>query len=117
MARRGCLGPGCVAMVDKGFCAACAKKRSPEALRVRGVSKRWYDCARWKKRRAAHFKAHPLCADLYGVHGPLIEAATEFDHPKPHRGDYELFWNQQMQGLCKSCHSRKTATEDGGFGR
>lgn len=28
-----------------------------------------------------------------------------------------LFWDRtNWQGLCKQCHSRKTAAEDGGFG-
>jgi 5-methylcytosine-specific restriction protein A len=28
-----------------------------------------------------------------------------------------LFWNEtNWQPLCKECHDRKTATEDGGFG-
>ncbi|WP_416430854.1 HNH endonuclease signature motif containing protein [Piscirickettsia salmonis] len=40
------------------------------------------------------------------------------DHIKPHNGDHGLMWNQHnWQALCKSCHSRKTVNEDGGFGR
>ncbi|PAU94052.1 HNH endonuclease, partial [Paracoccus salipaludis] len=39
------------------------------------------------------------------------------DHVVPHRGDPERFWDQDgWQPLCASCHSRKTAAEDGGFG-
>lgn len=47
----------------------------------------------------------------------VIMPASEVDHITPHRGDYALFWSaENHQALCKSCHSRKTTTEDGGFG-
>lgn len=48
----------------------------------------------------------------------MVRAATEVDHIIPHRGDQQLFWDtNNWQGLCKPCHSRKTAQEDGGFGQ
>jgi 5-methylcytosine-specific restriction protein A len=35
--------------------------------------------------------------------------STEVDHKTPHRGAYALFWDRQnLQGLCKRCHARKT---------
>ncbi|MES2789974.1 MAG: HNH endonuclease [Planctomycetota bacterium] len=46
-----------------------------------------------------------------------IEPAKCVDHITPHKGDPVLFWEAtNWQGLCLSCHSRKTAQEDGGFG-
>lgn len=43
------------------------------------------------------------------------EATTDSDHivPLSQGGKDEL---SNLQGACHSCHSRKTATEDGGFG-
>jgi 5-methylcytosine-specific restriction protein A len=39
------------------------------------------------------------------------------DHIIPHGGDMRLFWNRgNWAALCQSCHSRKTAKQDGGFG-
>ncbi|MCT9125512.1 HNH endonuclease [Cupriavidus gilardii] len=39
------------------------------------------------------------------------------DHIVPHKGDSKLFWSRSnWQALCKPCHDRKAATEDGGFG-
>lgn len=60
---------------------------------------------------------HPLCADPFGAHAAehRIEPATQVDHVVPlsaggtHRPD-------NLQCLCVACHSRKTASEDGGFG-
>lgn len=44
-------------------------------------------------------------------------AASCTDHITPHHGDWKLFWERRNhQSLCDGCHSRKTATEDGGFG-
>ncbi|WP_400245601.1 HNH endonuclease [Niallia sp. JL1B1071] len=42
-----------------------------------------------------------------------LEKATVVDHIVPHRGDQDLFWDEtNWQPLCKSCHDRKTMTED-----
>lgn len=44
--------------------------------------------------------------------------ASIVDHIIPHKGDKQLFWDRDnWQPLCKKHHDRKTATEDGGFGR
>jgi 5-methylcytosine-specific restriction protein A len=54
--------------------------------------------------------------DPYGVHGERVVAAADLDHIIPHKGDMTLFWDPtNWQGLCKGCHSRKTATEDSSF--
>jgi 5-methylcytosine-specific restriction enzyme A len=67
-----------------------------------------------------------VLADVAGVNfpqgGPLCrvcgQPATDVDHIRPHRGDRELLYDPtNVQSLCHSCHSRKTASEDGGFGR
>ena len=40
-------------------------------------------------------------------------AATVVDHVIPHRGDSHLMWDESnWQALCKSCHDRKTGSED-----
>jgi 5-methylcytosine-specific restriction enzyme A len=40
------------------------------------------------------------------------------DHIIPHRGDMTLFWNRKnWQAMSKTCHDKKTATQDGGFGQ
>ena len=66
--------------------------------------------ARWRKLRVMILAREPYCqAD------GCNEWATEVDHIVPLRdGGTDRVDN--LQGLCKSCHSRKTATEDGGWG-
>jgi 5-methylcytosine-specific restriction protein A len=48
-----------------------------------------------------------------------VTAATEVDHIQAHRGDARLMWDfeNNVQSLCKPCHSKKTVKEDGGLGR
>ncbi|MCZ6547966.1 MAG: HNH endonuclease signature motif containing protein [Deltaproteobacteria bacterium] len=56
-------------------------------------------------------RAHPLC----NVED-CKEAATDIDHIIPiAKGGDDSEWN--LQALCHSHHSRKTAIEDGGWGR
>lgn len=70
---------------------------------------------RWQRYRAGYLRRHPLCAACFSR--KRYTPATEVDHIVPHKGDFELFWDpNNHQGLCKSCHSKKTASEDGGFG-
>ncbi len=47
-----------------------------------------------------------------------ITLATVVDHIKPHKGDERLFFDiNNLQPLCKPCHDRKTAKEDGRWRR
>jgi len=64
---------------------------------------------RWQKARKLFLAAHPTCQ----CDDPSCNReATEVHHVKPHRGDYELFWDEaNWQALTKECHSRLTARE------
>ena len=66
---------------------------------------------RWQRARLAFLKVNPLCAAHLRLGETVI--ATDVDHIKPHRGDYERFWDRtNWQSLCHACHSRKTAMLD-----
>lgn len=65
----------------------------------------------WRALRASILAAEPLCRAC-GEAGQ-VTAATVVDH---HDGDS---WNNAPENLvpmCASCHSRKTASQDRGFG-
>jgi len=68
---------------------------------------RGYD-ADWRKIRDAHLKLEPNCR-VCGQPGKHV------DHIKPLRqgGTHD---ESNLRTLCASCHSRKTAQEDGGYG-
>lgn len=66
---------------------------------------------KWQQARKIYLMMHPLCVKCG-------EPATDVDHIIPHKGNMALFWNREnWQPLCHRCHSIKTATEDGGWGR
>lgn len=84
-------------------------------MKRRGSARsRGYD-SRWERARLVFLNHHPLCRECE-KHG-LVIAAREVDHIIPHKGDMDLFWDEEnWQSLCHECHSVKTAREDGGFG-
>jgi 5-methylcytosine-specific restriction protein A len=124
-----------VALVRRGYCEACAKRHGSraraEAARKPKPWAKWYKSARWQAARAGYLRKHPLCVDPFGEHGVVAVAATDCDHrvavatawdgreDGPLSGVSALYWDfaTNVQGLCHRCHSRKTAMEDGGFGK
>lgn len=117
---RPCRYPRCPHLTrDKsGYCFKhehLARQYRRQADKKRGsASARGYD-RRWQKYAKAYLTEHPLCVDC--LKRKRVVEATVVDHIKPHKGDMKLFWNpSNHQALCKPCHDRKTATEDGGFG-
>lgn len=70
------------------------------------AAKRGYG-SKWRLIRAAFLKAHPVC--------DCGAKATEADHAVPLREGGSNAWSN-LRPKCKPCHSRKTATLDGGFG-
>ena len=119
MPKQVCGGrPRCTAKVDVGtrFCDACLGAGAGRDTRP-SSTQRGYG-ARWQKVRKAYLLAHPIAVDWFREHGKVLHAAEVVDHIVPHRGDMKLFWDAaNWQGLTKHDHDRKTALEDGGFGR
>ena len=71
---------------------------------------------RWQKAREQYLRDHPLC--VFCAKTGRTTAASVVDHIVAHRGDKDLFWNQDnWQSLCKFCHdSAKQAEETAGLG-
>lgn len=70
--------------------------------------------ARWRRLRLLFLARNPLCVDPFGIHTAIhqVVAATDVDHIQPiERGGSHAWGN--LQALCHSCHSRKTAVTDG----
>ncbi|HMR01747.1 MAG TPA: HNH endonuclease [Candidatus Competibacter phosphatis] len=116
-AKRGCSYPGCPALVSSGSrCPAhqrhADQQRNQQIDANRGTStQRGYD-ARWRRIRLMYLRAHPLCVEC-AAHGRTTQA-TEVDHitPLANGGTHA---EENLQALCKSCHSRKTAAQSLGW--
>jgi len=114
-----CRQPGCGRLINApGYCDRHEfhdQERKAKADKRRQSSHQRGYSYQWSQARELFLKAYPICANC--ERRGRITAATVVDHIIPHRGDDFLFWDESnWQPLCASCHSRKTAKEDGGFG-
>jgi 5-methylcytosine-specific restriction enzyme A len=110
--KKPCSQPGCPELVnpDRRKCYRHSAIDQRESDHRRGNARsRGYDW-KWEAISKAQLREHPNCARC-GM------PATQCDHIKPAKGDLKLFFDpNNRQSLCHSCHSEKTAREDGGFG-
>lgn len=105
---KACARPGCGALTHERFCAAHQAEDYRRQDERRGNSAaRGYD-ARWRKRRACGLAQEPLCRECR-KRGLVVEA-TERDHIIA-KSDGGSDGDENIQSLCKPCHSAKTARE------
>lgn len=105
-----CNRPGCHGTVVDGKCSYCGPRRSSYEDRRGSAASRGYD-REWQRLRLMVLRREPLCrmCAQWGV----IMPATDVDHIIPKReGGQDTFEN--LQPLCHSHHSQKTATEKTG---
>ncbi len=116
--RKPCGQPGCGQLVEagQGYCPAHKREKQKRVDSERGTAHERGYTYQWSKARKRYLAANPICVEC--ERQGILTAATEVDHIEPHKGDYDLFWDESnFQSLCKHCHSSKTAREDGGWGR
>jgi len=70
-------------------------------------SKRGYGTV-WQKIRKSHLRKHPLCVSCKQLN--IIKEGEEVDHILP-LNDGGTHHPDNLQTLCKSCHSTKTAQD------
>ena len=105
-AKAPCLVSGCNKLKP---CPIHHKERQKERDRVKPMYYKWYYSKAWKTLRTQQLRAHPYCRDCMNTHHEYT-IANEVDHIQEHRGDVKLFFNKDnLQSLCKPCHSRKTS--------
>ncbi len=106
-----CSQTGCPRLSYARFCEPhqSEDRKRMDAGRDPSV-RRDYGGKEWRAIRAAFLEAHPWCSTR-GCPDP----ATDVDHVvSRRRGGSDR--DENFQSLCHSCHSSKTAKEDGGFG-
>lgn len=116
-AKRGCSYPGCTALVSTGSRCPQHQRQVDQQRWQRenanrpSPSAQGYD-TRWRKLRLMHLRQHPLCVEC--TRQGLTVAASEVDHitPLAQGGTHDP---DNLQSLCKSRHSRKTAAQSLGW--
>jgi 5-methylcytosine-specific restriction enzyme A len=103
-----CHEPGCSVLVRSGRCTEHAARPANPAARV--ASDRvhgWYKTVAWRRLRGLVLRDNPFCRTCLERGRRVV--AEEIDHIRRHNGDPVLFWDvSNLQGLCRSCHGRKT---------
>jgi 5-methylcytosine-specific restriction protein A len=118
--KKPCGFRGCpkVTISKSGYCPEHRKavvkdyEKTRETATQRGYTKR-----AWQNLRKMILNAHPLCRDPHRTHRRYGEAvaATEVHHIDGNRNNNIV---ENLEPLCKQCHSRLTAQEHGfGMGR
>ena len=108
---RPCRHPGCSCLTRSGYCEAHTPKRTHDRS-AEAESWRWmYRTPEWKDDlRPNQLLSEPFCRECarHGIRTP----ATDVDHIVDHKGDWARFTDPgNLESLCHSCHSRKTASE------
>lgn len=92
----------CGRLVEQGQECECRKR-----------STRLYNLRAWRGGtkpglRDRFLAANPLCMQC--LQQGRTTPAVDVDHVQPHDGDPDRFWAwENLQGLCKACHTAKTA--------
>jgi 5-methylcytosine-specific restriction protein A len=117
-----CIEPGCPnPATSRSRCDLHhkAKRRTEDSRRP--SSRERGHTPRWAAFRKQYLATNPYCrCDADDCHGttPCLSDANNIDHiDGSGRNGPRAYDPTNLQPLCQSCHSRKTATHDGGFGR
>lgn len=102
---------GCKNVSNTRYCAAHTKlaQAQYDTERASDPVRKQYHTQQWKLTRTAVLVRDPICVECHHA------GSEEADHVIPARaysGDF--FDLDNLQGLCRACHSSKTAKE-GGF--
>lgn len=107
---RPCAHVGCSVLTRNVYC----DKHRPKDSARRGADAAswhgWYKLPIFRKLRSDQLLREPFCREC--ARKGLRVRATDVDHIIPHRGRWAIFVDpKNLQSLCHSCHSRKTAAE------
>jgi 5-methylcytosine-specific restriction protein A len=113
-----CRYPGCPRLVEGGsYCEEHKKEitRQYNTYERDKVAQRFYQSEEWKATRRRKLQITPLCEECMRL-GKLTKA-TMVDHIKPIKEGGSPLDQDNLQSLCWSCHSRKSAQEGSRWGK
>lgn len=113
--KKPCYYTGCTSLTTERYCTKHQNEINHIYNKRCRAFKKMYN-SRWYKARKQFLLKHPLCEECKNE--GVVIAAEVVDHVIPHKGDEKLFWDESnWQALCKHCHDKKTAKEDGRWGK
>ena len=109
--KRPCRHPGCSELVCEGYCDKHRPKRTRDRSQEAQAWHRYYSMPVWTDvLRPDQLLKEPFCREC--AKKGERRWATDVDHIVDHKGDWALFCDpDNLESLCHSCHSRKTARE------
>lgn len=112
--KRPCAQPGCSDLVARGYCTTHQRGRTEQRTAYRGTAAQQGYGYAWQQLRLRVLHDEPYCRHCL-ADGRAVPA-TDVDHitPREQGGTDD---RSNLQPLCHPHHSRKTARDDGGFGR
>lgn len=114
---RPCSYPGCPKLVNGRYCDG-HKKLTDKSYNRYGrddLTKNFYNTPQWRYARKHQLSKQPLCAECLKAGKPI--KATTVDHIVPIKQGGEKYEPSNLQSLCWSCHSRKSAKEGSRWGK
>ncbi len=112
--KKPCSQPGCPNITDGRFCEQHQKAHDKAYDLQRGTSAERGYGANWQRLRKMKLARDPICEDPHVEHRKYNETkvAEEVHHIHSIRygGTNEM---ENLMSLCKPCHSKITALEDG----
>lgn len=115
--KRPCSYPGCPRLTDGQYCDEHKRQRDREYNRYGrdDFTKNFYNTAEWRFFRKRQLAERPLCEEC--LKAGRRTKATMVDHIVPIKQGGEKFAPSNLQSLCWSCHSRKSAEEGSRWGK
>lgn len=109
--KRPCSYPGCPRLVEGQYCEEHKKLTDAQYNKYSrdNFSKSFYKTPEWLFVRKRQLAEHPFCEECLKK-GQAVRAVI-VDHIRPIKQGGQPFAPSNLQSLCWSCHSRKSAEE------
>ena len=109
--KRPCSYPGCSKLTDGMYCEEHQKLIDSQYNKYQRDKKtqKFYQSKEWKLAKKRHLQIEPLCRECK-KNGKFTKA-TMVDHIVPIKQGGSPLDDNNLQSLCWSCHSRKSAQE------